>query len=104
MPLPSGGTIYRALNTSISEAVESGRIDRNAQAALIAAARKVARVMDDPEWPIIKGKYDNVSPSMLLKYCEALGICPKFGNTEAKAVRSSLAAARDSLKVVRMRA
>lgn len=104
MALPANGPIYKALNQSISSAVASGRIDRRAQAALIAAARKVARVMDDPEWPIIKGKYDNVSPSMLLKYCEALGICPTFDKTEAKAVRSSLAAARDSLKVVRMRA
>ena len=37
----------------------------------------VAVVMDEPEWPIVRGKIDNVSPSVFLKYCETLGITPK---------------------------
>lgn len=79
------GTVYRALNRSIDAAAKAGRIDRDAQAALIAAARKVARVMDGPEWPIIEGgKFDNVSPSTLLRYCEKLGICPELEQEKAK--------------------
>ena len=30
--------------------------------------------MDDPDWPLVKGKFDNVYPSLFLKYCETLGI------------------------------
>ena len=30
--------------------------------------------MDDPDWPIVEGRIDNVSPSIFLKYCEALGL------------------------------
>lgn len=104
----SGGTVYRALNKSIEKAVEAGRIDKDAQAALIAAARKVARVMDEPGWPIIfpdgkgGGKFDNVSPATLLKYCEALGISPKEAKEAAKPKRSALADARASVRVLKV--
>lgn len=103
-----GGTVYRALNRSIDKAVEAGTVDRDAQAALIAAARKVARVMDEPGWPIIGqggsagGRFDNVSPGTLLKYCEALGIAPKESPGEAsKPRRSPLADARASVRVLK---
>ena len=75
MTLPKGA-VYKALNESIDAAARDGRIDKERQAAIIAGARKVARVMDDPEWPNVGGRFDNVSPSSLLKYCDALGIVP----------------------------
>lgn len=108
MASPSNGTVYRALNASIDEAVRSGRIDRKAQGALIAVARKVARLMDEPDWPIIckdadgKGKLDNVSPSFLLKYCEALGICPELPRADAKRNRGDLAKLRDGIKSMKL--
>ena len=66
--------VREALNLAIRQAVKDGQLDRNKHAAIIEAARKVAKVMDDPEWPIVRGKIDNVSPSVFLKYCDALGL------------------------------
>ena len=74
-----------ALNLSLREAVKEGKIDRKKHAATIEAARKVAGVMDDEEWPIVRNKIDNVSPSVFLKYCEALGLTIK----EPKKARKS---------------
>ena len=102
------GTVYRALNRSIDEAAKAGRIDKAAQGALIAVARKVARVMDDPEWPMVcadesgRGKLDNVSPSVLLKYCEALGICPEIPRADAKRNRGDLDRLRDGIKTMKL--
>lgn len=102
-----GKTVLAALDESISAAVESGKIDAGAQAALIAVARKVAALMDKPDWPIVckdadgKGKLDNVSPTTLLKYCEALGVCPELAPSERKAVKSRLSKMRDEVRVIK---
>ena len=64
------------LNSSISEAVKDGRLDRRKHGALIEAARKLAMTMDREGWPIIDGKFDNVTPSTFQKYCEALRLTP----------------------------
>lgn len=66
--------VLEKLNISIGDAEQAGLIDRTRQGAVIEAAQKVAMVMDDPDWPMIRGKIDNVSPSVFLKYCEKLGI------------------------------
>ena len=66
--------VREALNQAIREGVSEGTIDRKKHGAVIEAARKVASVLDDPDWPYCCGKVDNVSPSVFLKYCEALGI------------------------------
>ena len=66
--------IRDSLNQAIREAVKEGKIDRKKHGPIIEAARKVAKVMDDPDWPIVEGRIDNVSPSIFLKYCEALGL------------------------------
>lgn len=100
-------TVLGALDASVDAAVKAGRIDRTAQAALIAVARKVAALMDEPDWPIVckdsdgKGKLDNVSPTTLLKYCEALGICPELAPSERKAVKSRLSKMRDEVRVIK---
>lgn len=102
MALASNGPVYRALNRSIDAAVKAGRIDRDAQAALIAAARKVARVMDSPDWPLVEGgKFDNVSASTLLKYCDALGICPEPAEEKAKPGGGGLARMRSGISVIK---
>lgn len=66
-----------ALNAAVREAVKAGTLDRKTHGAMIEAARKIASVMDTPGWPIVRGKIDNVSPSVFLKYCEALGFTIK---------------------------
>lgn len=71
-----------ALGESIDEAVKAGKLDPKAQSALIEASMRLADLMDEPEWPIVardkngNGKFDNVSPALLLKYCDAMGIVP----------------------------
>lgn len=98
--------VYESLNESIAKGIDEGRIDPASQAALIAAARKVARVMDEAEWPIIdrdkegRAKLDNVSPSVFLKYCEALGIKPDL---KAKpSGKSGLSKMRDGVKLMKV--
>lgn len=91
MALARDGTVYRSLNRSIAEAVAAGRLDLNANAAGIAAARKVARIMDDPEWPIVENRFDNVSPALLLKYCAALNLLPPPMADQAQAKPRGLA-------------
>lgn|GEM_PF-7023247 len=66
--------VLDALNNSIDCAISDGSLDADKHGPVIEAARKVAAVMDEPEWPIVRGKIDNVSPSVFLKYCDALGI------------------------------
>ena len=63
-----------AFNAAVREAVKEGRINRKKHGAIIEAGRKVAGVMDEKDWPIVRGKIDNVSPGVFLKYCEALGL------------------------------
>ncbi len=102
------GSVAEALERSVAAAVAAGRIDPDAQAALVAVARKVAAVMDEPDWPIVckdakgNGKLDNVSPSVLLKYCEALGICPEIEKGDARRNRGELAKLRGELKSLRV--
>ena len=60
-------SVLEKLNESIDQGVKNGDIDAIKQGALIEAARKVANV---------RGKIDNVSPSVFLKYCEKLGLAP----------------------------
>lgn len=99
------GTVSGAMERSIAAALDAGKLDADAQAVQIAAIRKVAAVMDEPDWPIIckdaegKGKFDNVSPGTLLKYCEALGLNPTVAE-EDKPSRGQLASMRAGIKAM----
>ena len=76
-------TCLSRLNSSISEAVKDGRLDRRKHGALIEAARKLAATMDREGWPIIDGRFDNVTPSAYQKYCEMLHLTPNAKPAEA---------------------
>lgn len=69
-------SVTSRLKTSVNKAVKAGLIDRKKHGAAIEAALKLAAVMDDPDWPIIDKRYDNVTPSTFLKYCQALHLTP----------------------------
>ena len=69
-------SVKSKLRKSVKEAIEAGLIDKKKQGALIEAAMKMAEVMDNPDWPIMDKKFDNVTPSTFLKYCEALHLTP----------------------------
>lgn len=100
-------SVLDALDRSVAEAVRSGRLDAAAQAGPVAAARRVAALMDEPGWPMIcvredgtGGKLDNVSPGILLKYCEALGLCPDLSASDRKRAKSGVERLRADLAVV----
>ena len=67
-------SVLSKFNRSVKIGIESGRIDKFKNGAVIEAGKKIAKMMDEPGWPIVRGKVDNVSPSIFLKYCETLGI------------------------------
>ena len=69
-------TVLSRFNSSVNEAVKDGRLDRKKHGALIEAARKLAATMDRPGWPIIEGRFDNVTPSTYKQYCEMLHLTP----------------------------
>ena len=69
-------TVVSSFNAAVKQAVDEGKLDRKKHGAAIAAGKKVASIMDEPTWPMVNGKLDNVSPSVFLKYCDALGILP----------------------------
>lgn len=64
----------QSVRASFDEAVEALAIDKTKAAAVISAAQKLADIMDSDGWPMYEGRYDNVSPGVFLKYCDALGM------------------------------
>ncbi len=82
--------VETAFNASVREAVKNGRIDRKTHGAAIAAARKLARALDEPGWPELpSGKVDNVTPATFLRYCEALGLTPVVKQQAAPSARQA---------------
>ena len=77
--------VVEKYDIAVQEAILSGAIDERQHGAAIEAARKVAMVMNEPEWPIVRGKIDNVSPSVFLKYCEQLSLVPNVSIKRQKA-------------------
>ena len=77
-------SVVEKYDIAVEEAILSGVINERQHGAAIEAARKVAMVMDDPEWPIVRSKIDNVSPSVFLKYCEQLGLVPNVSIKKQK--------------------
>lgn len=84
-------SILSRFNSSVSQAVKDGRLDRRKHGAVIEAARKLAQTMDREGWPIIDGRFDNVTPSLYKQYCEALHLMPDGeGTSEGKEETISL--------------
>lgn len=77
-------TIVESLKNAINGAINDGLIDEIRQKPIIEAAYKVAAVMDDPDWPMVNQKIDNVSPSVFLKYCDALKLTVNDVEVKAK--------------------
>lgn len=84
-------TVLEAFEQSIRAAIASGSLDAEKNAAPIEAGRKVAALMDDPEFPYINGKYDNVSAALFLKYCTALGLVEVAEVAKAEKPKDKLA-------------
>ena len=69
-------SVLESFDGSVAEAVRDGSLDMKRHGAAIEAARKLATMMDEPTWPMVNGKLDNVSPGVFLKYCTALNLVP----------------------------
>ena len=67
------------IREAFERSIDACGIDRVKAGAMIAAAGKLADMMDTPGWPMVDGRYDNVSPSTFLKYCESLGLNKNVG-------------------------
>jgi hypothetical protein len=48
----------------------------DADLGAVAALRMIATMLDDPEFPMVAGKFDNTSMGSFLKYSESLGLTP----------------------------
>lgn len=100
--MPKYQKVETAFNAAVDDAVKRGALDLRAHGAAIAAARKLAKVLDAPGWPEMpSGKVDNVTPTTFLRYCEALGIVPQAASQPKKA-ESAVNELRGS--VIRMKA
>ena len=80
--------VLESFDLSVKTAIKAGKLDEKAHGAAISAARKLAEMMDGPEWPMVNGKLDNVSPGVFLKYCDALGILPDSKPAKAEKPKS----------------
>ena len=84
-------SVLESFNASIASLVDDNQLDAVKQGPAIEAARKLAQMMDGPDWPMVNGKLDNVSPGVFLKYCDALGIVgadikPKVGKPKVTTI------------------
>jgi len=68
--------ILEATNRSIEAAVKAGALDEDLSAGPIAAIRRVAELIDDPDFPFARGKFDNVSLPSYRGYCADLRLTP----------------------------
>lgn len=67
-----GFSMVEATKQAVQAADWLTKADRGAIRSIL----RLAEVLDDPDFPVIDGRYDNVSQSLYLKYCDALGLTP----------------------------
>ena len=95
------GKIVDSVTTTINEAVKRGMIDRKLHAAPISVMLKLAETIDDPEFPIINDRFDNVSIPTLLKYMQSLGLTAQEQPTkEAKPKADGMSSMRAKFHAV----
>lgn len=80
------------VRSAFDKAVAEMNVDKVRTGAIIEAGRKLADIIDTPGWPMVCGRYDNVSPSMFLKYCQALGMSEDIEADDGK--KSTLSSIR----------
>jgi hypothetical protein len=71
--------IWKITNDSIQAAKSAGIITDMDEGA-VAVLLQMAQRLDDVEYPIIDGKFDNVTQSLYFKACEQLGLTPAGRN------------------------
>ncbi|WP_455951425.1 terminase small subunit [Arcanobacterium haemolyticum] len=61
---------------ALNRAIKAAKHLRAADAAAVAEAKRLAMVLDDPDYPIIAGKFDNVSAARYMEALKALMLTP----------------------------
>lgn len=67
--------IWKITNNSVQAAKAAGLITPMDEGA-VAVLLQMAQRLDDVEFPVIDGKFDNVTQGLYLKACEQLGLTP----------------------------
>jgi hypothetical protein len=67
--------IWKTTNESVQAAKAAGIITAMDEGAVLVLLQMAQR-LDDVEYPIIDGKFDNVTQSLYFKACEQLGLTP----------------------------
>lgn len=73
----------------VDEAIKAAAWLTEADAATIELLRRLADRLDDPDFPVIDGRFDNVSESLFLKTSAALGLTPEMRATWEKREKKS---------------
>lgn len=71
----ASGDVYDSTLAAI-EAAETAGLLGDMDKGAIAVLLNLAERLDDPDFPVIDGKFDNVSESLYFKSCDALGLTP----------------------------
>lgn len=71
------------------EAIASADWLTDADGATVELLLRLAARMDDPDFPVIDGRFDNVTESLFLKTAAALGLTPEMRATWEKREKKS---------------
>lgn len=67
--------IWETTNASIQAAKQAGALTDADEGACLVLLQMAER-LDDPDYPVIDGRFDNVTQSLYFKACEQLGLTP----------------------------
>lgn len=67
--------VWATTNEAVQAAKRAGVITEMDEGA-VSALLQLAERLDDPEYPNIDGRFDNVSAALYFKACEQLGLTP----------------------------
>jgi len=73
------GEIWKTTADAIQAGKAAGVIGPLDEGAVVVLLQMAQR-LDDVEFPVIDGKFDNVTQGLYLKYCESLGLTPAGRN------------------------
>lgn len=68
----------RTMTEYVADAVNAADWLTDADAAGVELLRRLAYRLDDPEFPMVGGRFDNVTESLFLKTAAALGLTPEM--------------------------
>lgn len=63
---------------TVDEALKTASWITDADSATVELLRRLADRLDDPDFPVIDGRFDNVTESLFLKTATALGLTPQI--------------------------